>query len=386
MRSIAIYTILLTLLVGCSEREPEHLIIYEKTLPSKNGLFYKECGFLDDTGCVDENEYITLFPSYSFRDSNSSEVVLKIRGWIYESDANVATRFTFLSLLETQIEEEVVEPDDIQKRIDPFLTQSESGEEISVQIGKYFYDLTPSISSGNFEGEIRMSEDDYLSVLETQENNTSLKYRVILTEDDPRIIEGSLPLIAEDATLVISDVDDTIKVSEVYVSESRLLANTFYNTPEPVPGMVQGYQDIKEQYANVNFFYVSGSPKQLFDTIESFIIDSGYPEGAVYLREFVLSPVASELYDFFDDNASYKHKVEAITSIIDDFPLANVMLIGDTGEKDPEVYSYIQKQYPSQVQTVYLQNVSDENLTNSRFNGLFDTSTVEVQLLERVVE
>ena len=386
MRSIAIYTILLTLLVGCSEREPEHLIIYEKTLPSKNGLFYKECGFLDDTGCVDENEYITLFPSYSFRDSNSSEVVLKIRGWIYESDANVATRFTFLSLLETQIEEEVVEPDDIQKRIDPFLTQSESGEEISVQIGKYFYDLTPSISSGNFEGEIRMSEDDYLSVLETQENNTSLKYRVILTEDDPRIIEGSLPLIAEDATLVISDVDDTIKVSEVYVSESRLLANTFYNTPEPVPGMVQGYQDIKEQYANVNFFYVSGSPKQLFDTIESFIIDSGYPEGAVYLREFVLSPVASELYDFFDDNASYKHKVEAITSIIDDFPLANVMLIGDTGEKDPEVYSYIQKQYPSQVQTVYLQNVSDENLTNSRFNGLFDTSTAEVQLLERVVE
>ncbi len=386
MRSIAIYTILLTLLVGCSEREPEHLIIYEKTLPSKNGLFYKECGFLDDTGCVDENEYITLFPSYSFRDSNSSEVVLKIRGWIYESDANVATRFTFLSLLETQIEEEVVEPDDIQKRIDPFLTQSESGEEISVQIGKYFYDLTPSISSGNFEGEIRMSEDDYLSVLETQENNTSLKYRVILTEDDPRIIEGSLPLIAEDATLVISDVDDTIKVSEVYVSESRLLANTFYNSPEPVPGMVQGYQDIKEQYANVNFFYVSGSPKQLFDTIESFIIDSGYPEGAVYLREFVLSPVASELYDFFDDNASYKHKVEAITSIIDDFPLANVMLIGDTGEKDPEVYSYIQKQYPSQVQTVYLQNVSDENLTNSRFNGLFDTSTVEVQLLERVVE
>ena len=386
MRSIAIYTILLTLLVGCSEREPEHLIIYEKTLPSKNGLFYKECGFLDDTGCVDENEYITLFPSYSFRDSNSSEVVLKIRGWIYESDANVATRFTFLSLLETQIEEEVVEPDDIQKRIDPFLTQSESGEEISVQIGKYFYDLTPSISSGNFEGEIRMSEDDYLSVLETQENNTSLKYRVILTEDDPRIIEGSLPLIAEDATLVISDVDDTIKVSEVYVSESRLLANTFYNSPEPVPGMVQGYQDIKEQYANVNFFYVSGSPKQLFDTIESFIIDSGYPEGAVYLREFVLSPVASELYDFFDDNASYKHKVEAITSIIDDFPLANVMLIGDTGEKDPEVYSYIQKQYPSQVQTVYLQNVSDENLTNSRFNGLFDTSTAEVQLLERVVE
>ena len=386
MRSIAIYTILLTLLVGCSEREPEHLIIYEKTLPSKNGLFYKECGFLDDTGCVDENEYITLFPSYSFRDSNSSEVVLKIRGWIYESDANVATRFTFLSLLETQIEEEVVEPDDIQKRIDPFLTQSESGEEISVQIGKYFYDLTPSISSGNFEGEIRMSEDDYLSVLETQENNTLLKYRVILTEDDPRIIEGSLPLIAEDATLVISDVDDTIKVSEVYVSESRLLANTFYNSPEPVPGMVQGYQDIKEQYANVNFFYVSGSPKQLFDTIESFIIDSGYPEGAVYLREFVLSPVASELYDFFDDNASYKHKVEAITSIIDDFPLANVMLIGDTGEKDPEVYSYIQKQYPSQVQTVYLQNVSDENLTNSRFNGLFDTSTAEVQLLERVVE
>ncbi len=386
MRSIAIYTVLLTLLVGCSEREPEHLIIYEKTLPSNNGLFYKECGFLDDTGCVDENEYVTLFPSYAFRDSNRSEIVLKIRGWIYESDANFAMRFTFLSLLEIRIDENVTEPADIEKRIDPFLTQSESGEEISVQIGNDFYDLRPSLSSGNFEGEIRMNENDYLNVLETQENNSSLKYRVILTEDDSRIIEGSLPLIAEDTTLVISDVDDTIKISEVYISESRLLANTFYNTPKPVPGMVQGYQDIKEQYVDVNFFYVSGSPKQLFDSIESFITESGYPEGAVYLREFVLSPVASELYDFFDANASYKHKVEAITSIIDDFPLANVMLLGDTGEKDPEVYSYIQKQYPSQVKTVYLQNVSDENLTNSRFNGLFDTSTAEVQLLERVVE
>ena len=385
MRSIAIYTVLLTLLVGCSEREPEHLIIYEKTLPSNNGLFYKECGFLDDTGCVDKNEYVTLFPSYAFRDSNRSEIVLKIRGWIYESDANVATRFAFLSLLQTQIEENVTEPADIQKRIDPFLTQSESGEEISVQIGKHFYDLTPSSGSGNFEGDIRMGEDEYLSVLEGQEQNSSLKYRVILTEDDHRLIEGSLPLIAEDATLVISDVDDTIKISEVYVSESRLLANTFYNTPKPVPGMVQGYQDIKEQHADVNFFYVSGSPKQLFNTIESFITESGYPEGAVYLREFVLSPVASELYDFFDANASYKHKVEAITSIIDDFPLADVMLIGDTGEKDPEVYSYIQKLYPSQVQKVYLQNVSDENLTNSRLKGLFDTSTAEVKFFETVV-
>jgi len=386
MRSIVIYTVLLTLLVGCSEREPEHLIIYEESLPSQNGLFYKECSFLDDTGCVDENEYVTLFPSYAFRDSNSSEVVLKIRGWIYESDANIATRFTFLSLLQTQIEEEVEEPADIQKRIDPFLTQSESGEEISIQIGANFYDLKPSSGSGNFEGEIRMSEAEYLNVLETQDRNSSLRYRVILTEEDTRNIEGSLPLIAEDATLVISDVDDTIKISEVYLSESRLLANTFYNRPKPVPGMVQRYQDLKEQYADVSFFYVSGSPKQLFDTIESFIVDNGYTEGAVYLREFVLSPVASELYDFFDANASYKHKVEAITSIIDDFPLANVILIGDTGEKDPEVYSYIQKQYPSQIQTVYLQNVSDENLSNSRFKSLFDTSDTDVQLLETVVE
>ena len=386
MRSITIYTLLLTLLIGCSEREPEDIVIKKKSLPSNNGLFYKECGFLDDTGCVDENEYVTLFPSYAFRDTNRSEIVLKIRGWIYESDANFATRLVFVSLLESQIEENVTEPDDIDKRIDPFLTQSESGEEISVQIGNNFYDLRPSSSSGNFEGEIRMSEDDYFNVLETQEKNSSLKFRVILTEDDPRMIVGSLPLIAEDATVLISDVDDTIKISEVYISESRLLANTFYNTAEAVPEMVQRFQEVKEQYSDVNFFYVSGSPKQLFNTIEDFINESGYPDGAVYLREFVLSPVAEELYDFFDANATYKHKVEAITSIIDDFPLADVMLVGDTGEKDPEVYSYIQSLYPRQVKRVYLQNVSDENLSNSRFKGLFDTTITEVQLLEGVAE
>ncbi len=67
-------------------------------------------------------------------------------------------------------------------------------------------------------------------------------------------------VLASHGISVISDIDDTIKISQV-LSKRRLLKHTFYSYFKPVDGMSELYQKWYEQ--NCQFHYVSASPWQL---------------------------------------------------------------------------------------------------------------------------
>jgi len=262
------------------------------------------------------------------------------------------------------------------------LTDNQSGELIKILIGDKVYSMDESLSSGNFSGEIRLSEQEFLEVVTYKDEAQYIKYKVLLPVDDVRVIEDSVQVISNDGTIVICDVDDTIKISEVYISESRLLENIFFNSQIGIENMKTLLTTIEDENSEVEFYYVSGSPKQLYQNINNFIEKENYPQGFIYLRDFQLSPFTSSFYNFLDSDSTYKHKVDIISELLEKFPRREFIFIGDSGEKNPEVYGSLMKKHSTQIKEIYIRNVTSETIDNQRINKAFELGKEKLTLVE----
>ena len=69
--------------------------------------------------------------------------------------------------------------------------------------------------------------------------------------------------------------------------------------------------------------------------------------------------------------SSLETKPPQIIAIIKRYPERKFILIGDSGEKDPEVYAQIQQQFPQQIIKILIRNVTQESADNDRFQTLF---------------
>src|SRR5262249_21370570 len=82
--------------------------------------------------------------------------------------------------------------------------------------------------------------------------------------------------LVSDGPSVISDIDDTIRVSDV-ANRAALLRGTFVEPFEAVPRMAELYQQWVRCGAQVH--YVSATPWQLYVPIASFLGAHGFPKG-----------------------------------------------------------------------------------------------------------
>lgn len=53
------------------------------------------------------------------------------------------------------------------------------------------------------------------------------------------------------------------------------------------------------------------------------------------------------------------HKENAIRHILETYPDLRFVLVGDSGQRDPEIYSHILREYPSRVLGIYIRDVSN---------------------------
>ncbi len=168
---------------------------------------------------------------------------------------------------------------------------------------------------------------------------------------------------------IISDIDDTILVSEV-LSKRRLLGNSLTLPAEQrsaVPGLAALYQRIAKKNPapdSAPIFYVSGSPRQLTDSLRRFLKANDFPRGVLQLKE-----VSTERGDSLLDTPAYKLK--HIGKILAAFPGVKFMLIGDDGEQDPEIFAKGAAKYPERVAGVWIRRVHDD-AARTRFPGQRD--------------
>ena len=167
-----------------------------------------------------------------------------------------------------------------------------------------------------------------------------------------RIVDPSAPF------LVISDFDDTVAVTNVLDRRRFLDAALLQDahTQPAVPRMNGFYQCLVEDHPiAAPLAFVSGSPHQYGPRISAFLRRNGFPMAALYLRN--LGP---------DTLSDYKQP--AIRKILRAVP-QKVILIGDSGEHDPEVYAQIRREFPERILGIYIHDVG-RSADRARFQDM----------------
>ena len=118
------------------------------------------------------------------------------------------------------------------------------------------------------------------------------------------------------------------------------------------------------------FHYVSSSPWQLYRPLAEFCAACGFPEGTYHLRMLRFrDPSALQLFI-----AKRRGKKKAIRSLLRAFPFRRFVLVGDSGEKDPELYGSVARKHPGQVAGIFIREMSFRPLDDARaaraFRGL----------------
>jgi phosphatidate phosphatase APP1 len=158
--------------------------------------------------------------------------------------------------------------------------------------------------------------------------------------------------------LVVTDLDDTLVVTNVQsargLARSTLLSDE--RTQPAVEGMAPFFRCLAE--GNVpapGFAVVSGSPLEFGPRVEGFLAKGGFPFAALVLRH--LGPGTLRGY-----------KEPAIRALLARFP-HRVVLVGDSGERDPEIYAALRTEYPGRVAAIFIHDVGPRG-DPARFEGM----------------
>ncbi|MEJ8821087.1 App1 family protein [Variovorax humicola] len=181
---------------------------------------------------------------------------------------------------------------------------------------------------------------------------------------DSRRFQGQALLVPPEGLSVVSDIDDTIKQTHVR-NRQEMLLNTFARQFEPVPGMARKFREMAAD-SGTRFHYVSGSPIQLYPPLADFLRDGGFPEGSVHLRE------STTWRSLLTSDATRAHKLSVIESLMEDFPRRRFLLVGDSGESDPETYAELARRHPERVVAIVIRDVTQEGRESPRYASAFE--------------
>ena len=246
------------------------------------------------------------------------------------------------------------------ERIEPFISTADKGQKILIRIGPFTYRLRKRTRrNGHFRGRVKLSDRQLAELREAGEiEGDRLRVQAAVSEAPDRWVEGSIFLTRTNGVSVVSDIDDTIKVTGVG-NRRELLANTFLREFQSIEGMPQLYRQWSE--AGADFHYVSSSPWQLFGPLVKLQVDAGFPAGSVHLRRFRLRDQLARRVN------ARRRKSSVIRQIVKIFPERKFVLIGDSGERDPEIYRKICLKYPDRVLGLFIRHVENNPMEADRY-------------------
>ena len=156
---------------------------------------------------------------------------------------------------------------------------------------------------------------------------------------------------------IISDLDDTVvhtrATSPIRMARDILFGNS--RTRLPFHGVAAFYRALHggtEGDPLNPIFYVSSSPWNLHDFLLEFLQVRGIPVGPLMLRDWGTER------DSLLPPGHHEHKSASIERVFSTYPALSFLLIGDSGQQDPEIYRDIVERHPGRVLAVYIRDVS----------------------------
>ncbi|KAL2147595.1 hypothetical protein VTI28DRAFT_8049 [Corynascus sepedonium] len=161
---------------------------------------------------------------------------------------------------------------------------------------------------------------------------------------------------------LISDVDDTIKHSNISMGAREIFRNALVRdlADLTVDGVKEWYNTMHDM--GVQLHYCSNSPWQLYPVLATFLHTAGLPQGSMHLKHY-----SGMLQGIFEPVA--ERKKGTLEAIIRDFPERKFLLVGDSGEADLEVYTELAVANPGRILAVFIRDV-----TTPARPGFFDSS------------
>lgn len=156
---------------------------------------------------------------------------------------------------------------------------------------------------------------------------------------------------------IISDIDDTILVTKVRsFFKLRLLINSVFINPfrrKPIENAAEAFHKMLDNTTGQGpMIYLSNSPWNIYDYIQAFLLHNSFPVGEVILRDMGLQILRSR------DITEYNKYIE-IEKLLIAFEDTIFTLIGDTGEKDFDIYKAILEKYPDRISRIILNNAGN---------------------------
>jgi hypothetical protein len=330
-----------------------------------------------DAKSIQDDEQVVFFPTCGRLIEDGETWEVEVHGWIYEPEEGSIIRLALLDLIGNVagFDDADIDGPFFRKRAGLFVCDNERGKRIQIRVGSEEHPAGESAANGHFRSVLRLARADVDRLVRRQEGvRDRLLYGAVTREGDARRFVGEVHLIPETGLSVVSDVDDTIKHSDVR-NRRALLENTFLKEFKEVPGMAERYSAWAR--GGARFHYVSASPWQLYPALADFIRDEGFPAGSFHMKSLRLKDTtALELLDAPDElKRSY------IEELMVQFPRRRFLLVGDSGEVDPEVYGEIGRRHPDQVERIFIRDVTGEKRDAPRYGKAFEGLRPETWVL-----
>lgn len=211
----------------------------------------------------------------------------------------------------------------------------------TVTIDSSSQQLTADIKDGEFSGQIKVP--------------SLASFTLIVQHNGQKLYQETFNFPDKADYLVISDIDDTILVTDV-THRIKMVYNSLFkriSKRQPVPGTPEFYQDLSKGLVLPgipHFIYLSSSPAFLSRSLKAFIKQTQFPQGSVVLKKTLSS------------SGSEKHKSAWLEQIALKYPGKPLLLIGDSGEKDPVIYqSFVENNKAAgRVKGVIIHEVTDQ--------------------------
>lgn len=192
---------------------------------------------------------------------------------------------------------------------------------------------------------------------------------------DERTFTGEVADLSREARYaVVTDIDDTLlKTHVTSLLKWRALWHTLFDNAHTRVA----FEGAAELYRALNYgpegerddnpvFYLSRSPWNLYGMLESFLDRRGFPRGPIFLRDVGIGYSAP--------GSEAGHKAATLLRLIGDFPGLQFVLIGDSGERDADIYLSVAAKHPERIAAIVIRNVRD-NANARRIDALFSAES-----------
>ena len=205
---------------------------------------------------------------------------------------------------------------------------------------EFLMEVPEGLPEGNLHHEVRLSLPDEVR----GESGIEATGQVVV------------PPVASDFG-IISDIDDTILQTNAtnLLTAARLTFMENARTRKPFEGVAAFYRALQvgpEGRSANPIFFVSSGPWNLYDLLVEFMEQNDIPSGPIFLQDYGLEP------DKLIHGEHLDHKITAIERVLQTYPELPFVLIGDSGQHDPEVYRAAVDRFPGRIRAIYIRDVT----------------------------